>query len=248
MKTKSLYNLILAFVLLAMFSISKGEQGTTRISGIGVGLQKNDNEVILKKVLPGEPAEKAGLHAGDRIIAIDDKAVREMDLKEVQSLIKGPAGSEVRLLVEDENSKVRNITIVREVISISAESADDFTGLYRFKDAPDRYAEIRKSDEGRYEISSAQEKWRGFGIIYQNPSSKSFHYKGVFYESQPEVKETSPNAAGFFRINYLTDGALEMKYQWNLSGDTAGDNSVTRLLLKYVDAKSSYPDANKAHD
>ena len=57
--------------------------------GIGVTIQqKEDGSLVIEKVTEGGPAEKAGLKAGDRFLAVDGKDVTGMESKELRSLIK----------------------------------------------------------------------------------------------------------------------------------------------------------------
>jgi carboxyl-terminal processing protease len=62
-------------------------------------------------VIPGSPAEKAGIKIGDVIEYVDTHATRDIDLYEVKSLLTGPAGSTVELTLI--NRKSEKIKIVR---------------------------------------------------------------------------------------------------------------------------------------
>lgn len=53
---------------------------------------------VLARVLPGSPAERAGLKAGDRIVAIEGRPVR--DWQEVVEAVQSSPGRPLRLLVE----------------------------------------------------------------------------------------------------------------------------------------------------
>lgn len=63
--------------------------------GIGIYLQKD--EPVIWKVVAGTPSEKAGLHAGDRIIEVDHTPVKNAE--DIISKIKGEAGTKVVLRV-----------------------------------------------------------------------------------------------------------------------------------------------------
>jgi carboxyl-terminal processing protease len=74
----------------------------TSYSGIGIRIARPDpaGPPVVVEVFQGSPAAAAGVRGGDRIVAIDDRQVSQLDLSEVASLIRGPQGSEVALLLE----------------------------------------------------------------------------------------------------------------------------------------------------
>lgn len=86
-------------------------------SGIGAELGKQDNNIVIVSPISGYPATKAGLQAKDIIISIDDKPTTNMTLSEAVNLIRGPAGSNVKLKIIRNNAE-QEITITRENISI----------------------------------------------------------------------------------------------------------------------------------
>ncbi|MGB0679111.1 MAG: PDZ domain-containing protein [Polyangiales bacterium] len=53
--------------------------------------------MAVAEVPPHSTAARAGLKVGDRIVAIDDKAVRTLSLKQVVEALRGSPGSWVRL-------------------------------------------------------------------------------------------------------------------------------------------------------
>jgi carboxyl-terminal processing protease len=62
-------------------------------------------------VVPGSPAEKAGVKIGDVIEYVDTHATRDLDLYDVKSLLSGSPGSAVELTLI--NRKTEKIKIVR---------------------------------------------------------------------------------------------------------------------------------------
>jgi C-terminal processing protease CtpA/Prc len=51
---------------------------------------KAPDEVWVRTVIPGSPADKAGLFSGDQLIEINGKAVKGMKKEEVESLLLQP--------------------------------------------------------------------------------------------------------------------------------------------------------------
>ena len=69
--------------------------------------------------LPGSPAERAGLLAGDRIIRVDDVLTANLTLDEVVRRIKGPSGTTVKLLVTRAGElRPMDIEVTRAVIDV----------------------------------------------------------------------------------------------------------------------------------
>jgi carboxyl-terminal processing protease len=97
------------------------------LEGIGAQLQKQDDLVVIREVLPGGPAIRSGqLEAGDRIVAVGQGTGAMEDvvgwrLDDVVSKIKGPKGTQVRLdIVPPEagiDSKPVRVALVRDKIS-----------------------------------------------------------------------------------------------------------------------------------
>lgn len=71
-------------------------------SGIGVQFTIYEDTVRIVKVIPGGPSERVGLRPGDRIIAVNGKSYvgKDVNNDETMKRLKGPAGSEVALLIK----------------------------------------------------------------------------------------------------------------------------------------------------
>lgn len=67
--------------------------------GIGALLMKRGQDILVESPMEGQPAYKAGLRAGDIIIAVDAKPVTGMELQKVVKRIRGPKASTVTLTV-----------------------------------------------------------------------------------------------------------------------------------------------------
>jgi carboxyl-terminal processing protease len=94
------------------------------LSGVGIRLEKNKVTKILTVVepMPGSPALKAGIKAGDQILAIDGKTTRSMDVEAASALIRGKVGTTVTLRVNREGAKNFDVAIGRELIELSTVS------------------------------------------------------------------------------------------------------------------------------
>jgi carboxyl-terminal processing protease len=63
----------------------------------GMVVGQNSGFAYVIAVVPGSPAEKAGIKIGDVIEYVDTHATRDLDLYDVKSLLSGPPGSTVEL-------------------------------------------------------------------------------------------------------------------------------------------------------
>jgi carboxyl-terminal processing protease len=84
--------------------------------GIGVEIGRRGGKIVILRVVADNPAERAGLKAGDVILKVDDKEVGELGAAEAAELVRGANGSEVRLTVE-RNKKTLEFTLRRERIN-----------------------------------------------------------------------------------------------------------------------------------
>lgn len=93
--------------------------------GIGaeIGIRKNIVTVIAP--LKGNPAEKAGIKAGDKILKVDDASTADLGLDEAVRLIRGEPGTKVRLtILRDGVERTREFTITRDIIKIQIVSTE----------------------------------------------------------------------------------------------------------------------------
>ena len=67
--------------------------------GIGAYVDTSGTVLTITKPIPGSPAEKAGLMAGDQIIAVDGVDMTGVNPEEVRTKVIGPAGTTVHLTV-----------------------------------------------------------------------------------------------------------------------------------------------------
>src|SRR5262245_21358689 len=96
------------------------EENSSEFEGIGAELEnKKTREGYIKITRPIEdgPAARAGLRAGDLGILVDGKPVKEMTTDQAVQIIRGKAGTSVRLTVRQPGeTKTRLIKIVRQPV------------------------------------------------------------------------------------------------------------------------------------
>ena len=87
--------------------------------GVGMEIGMRNNVLTVIAPLKNTPAYRAGLKAGDKILKINDTLTSNLTVEEAIRLIRGPKGTEVKLLISREDEKEpMEIAVIREVINI----------------------------------------------------------------------------------------------------------------------------------
>ena len=105
--------------------------------GIGARVEmRPDGKLLIVAPISGSPAEAAGLKPGDLILEVNGESIVGLSLLEAVNKIRGPKGSEVRLLVKHltEASEVE-VTVVRNTIPLES--------VFLRSRPEDRFAHIR---------------------------------------------------------------------------------------------------------
>ncbi|HEV2395567.1 MAG TPA: S41 family peptidase [Candidatus Sulfotelmatobacter sp.] len=86
---------------------------------IGAVLSKRFGYAAVVAVLPGSPAEKAGIESTDIFESIEGKSTREMSLPEIRNVIAGAPGSPVEIeVVRARRAEPQKISITRDVVAV----------------------------------------------------------------------------------------------------------------------------------
>lgn len=86
---------------------------------IGAAISKRFGYAAVVSVIPGGPADKAGLQATDIIEAIESKSTREMSLAEIHNLLSGQPGSNVTVsVVRARRAEPQKIVVTRDLVNI----------------------------------------------------------------------------------------------------------------------------------
>lgn len=85
---------------------------------VGVFLSKRGGYATVVSVLPGSPAEKAGVRAGDLIDRVETTATREISVVQIERLLAGAPGSTVKLfVVKEARGEPEPVTLTRVVLN-----------------------------------------------------------------------------------------------------------------------------------
>jgi carboxyl-terminal processing protease len=100
------------------YKLYKSQQSEGR-ADIGAAVSKRFGYAAIVSVIPGGPADKAGLQDTDILEAIEGKSTREMSLAEVHNLLAGAPGSNVTVsVVRARRAQPDKVVITRDVVNI----------------------------------------------------------------------------------------------------------------------------------
>jgi carboxyl-terminal processing protease len=86
---------------------------------IGADVSKRFGYAAVVAIIPGGPAEKAGVENSDIIESIENKSTHDMSLAEIRSLLSGEVGSTITVaVVRPRRAEPQKIVITRDVVSI----------------------------------------------------------------------------------------------------------------------------------
>ena len=86
---------------------------------IGAAVSKRFGYASIVSVIPGGPADKAGLQDTDILESIEGKSTREMSLAQIHSLLSGDPGSTLNLsVVRARRAEPDKVVVTREIVSI----------------------------------------------------------------------------------------------------------------------------------
>ncbi len=97
--------------------------------GLGIEVGMRDAQITVIRVIDGNPAAKAGIEAGDRIIQVDEESTVTMNLSEAVDHMRGDPGTAVTLYIRrDGSDKVKKIPITRDVITLDSVQGEVLPG------------------------------------------------------------------------------------------------------------------------
>jgi carboxyl-terminal processing protease len=93
------------------------QQGS--FGGIGATVGVRDSQIIVVAPIPGTPAEKAGIKAGDAILAVNGESTEGLSIEEVVLRIRGQEGTAVTVTIKHQGeTQPEDLIIVRAEIDV----------------------------------------------------------------------------------------------------------------------------------
>jgi carboxyl-terminal processing protease len=94
--------------------------------GLGIEITVKDRQLTVVAPIEGTPADRAGLHPGDRIVKIDGNPTKDMTLMDAVKKLRGPKGTSVTLtILREESPGPFELSLVREVIEVKSVKSKD---------------------------------------------------------------------------------------------------------------------------
>ncbi|MBI2177185.1 MAG: S41 family peptidase [Candidatus Tectomicrobia bacterium] len=94
---------------------------TGRFGGLGIEITIRDDVLTVVTPIEDTPAFRAGVKAGDQIIAVEGESTKDMNLQDAVRRLRGEPGSSVKITVRRKGvEKPLDFTIAREIIRIKS--------------------------------------------------------------------------------------------------------------------------------
>jgi carboxyl-terminal processing protease len=227
-------------------------------ASIGATVSKRFGYAAIVSVIPGGPADKAGLNSGDIIETVEGLSTHDLSLAAVKNHLVGEPGSRLELtIIRTRKIEPQKITVVRDVVALpavteqlvgdnvgiiktqvltkgkAAEVAEKIKSLQK-KGAKKLVLDLRYNSEGDEEEGVALANlFLGKGNVGSLQGQK---FEKVTYAADPQKKITDLPLVVL--VNRGTAGAAELvaaAIQDNARGDVLGDKtfgegSVQKLI------------------
>ena len=86
--------------------------------GLGLELKSKEDRLQILSVIPGGPADEAGIKGGESIIGVDDSRTTSNEPDYVADLLRGPEHSFVSIDVVDASGEERKIEVERRRVEV----------------------------------------------------------------------------------------------------------------------------------
>ncbi len=89
-----------------------------KFEGIGATVSSQNHQIVIVAPIPNTPAERAGLKAGDVILAVDGESTEGWTQEKAVIKIRGPKGTKVTLKVRHLDGREQTLEIERDEIKV----------------------------------------------------------------------------------------------------------------------------------
>jgi len=227
-------------------------------ANIGATISKRFGYAAIVSVIPGGPADKAGISSGDIVETIDGKSTHDMSLAEVKTAMAGETGSTLECsIIRTRKIEPQKISITRAVVNVPAVSEQmmaDGVGYIKSvvltkgkaQDIATKIKSLQKQGakklilDLRDDSEGDEEEGVAVANLFLNHGMISYlegqKYTRVTYNADPQKKVTDLPVA--VMVNRGTAGPAEIvaaalleNARGDIVGDkTFGDGSVQKLI------------------
>ncbi|MGZ4875570.1 MAG: S41 family peptidase [Candidatus Angelobacter sp.] len=227
-------------------------------ASIGATVSKRFGYAAIISVIPGGPADKAGLNSGDIIETVEGLSTHDLSLAAVKNHLVGEPGSRLELtIIRTRKIEPQKITVVRDLISLPAVTetmAADNTGVIKAQvltkgkaaEIADKIKSLQKKGakklvlDLRYNSEGDEDEGMAVANLFLGKgnigSLQGQKFEKVTYAADPQKKITDLPLAVL--VNRGTAGAAELvaaaildNGRGDVLGDkTFGEGSVQKLI------------------
>lgn len=86
--------------------------------GMGIELKSDNDALLIVTVIPGGPAERAGIKGGDRIIEVAGKSTKDITTDAAADMLRGDEGTSVEVTVVNADEIPRRLRVRRERVEV----------------------------------------------------------------------------------------------------------------------------------
>jgi carboxyl-terminal processing protease len=86
--------------------------------GLGIELKAKDADLWIVRVIPGSPAEQAGIRPGDHILSVDGQPTARLSTDRAANLLQGEAGTMVTLVLSTPPEPPRQVSLRRRRVDV----------------------------------------------------------------------------------------------------------------------------------
>jgi carboxyl-terminal processing protease len=139
--------------------------------GLGLDIAKKGDVLVVVTPVDDTPAARAGVRAGDEILAIDGESTRSMDVARAAAKMRGPAGKRVTLtLMRPGFVQPQDITILRDHVRIVSAEGTLYGGIgyVKLKNFQERTDAYLKRELDRLRALNGGRELRGLVLDLRN--------------------------------------------------------------------------------
>src|SRR5208283_4831091 len=139
--------------------------------GLGLDIAKKGDLLVMVAPVDDTPAARAGVRAGDEILAIDGESTKAMDVARAAAKMRGPAGKRVTLtLMRPGFTQPQDITILRDHVRIISAEGTLYgnIGYVKLKNFQERTDSYLKRELDRLRSLNGGRELRGLVLDLRN--------------------------------------------------------------------------------
>ncbi|MEM9992133.1 MAG: S41 family peptidase, partial [Bacteroidota bacterium] len=201
-----------------------------RYNGIGGASEKIGDFLTIVELYEDQPADKAGLKVGDKILAIDGKDAAGKDVEALNNILRGFPGTEVELLIRRPGEKKDfPVTVVREELEV--------------KNVP--YYGMVSDDIGYFALTTfTRQAGANVASALKSLQTENANLKGVIFDLRGNggglLTEAVNVSNVFIPKNELVVTTKGKVNDWNRSFNTLGTSVDEEIpLVVLIDGKSA---------